>query len=308
MDEKNRKVIEDFLYLGMFKLDGEVLEFKKYSNSNNTDGSYAIVCNEEIYYLGHNQNVENVFQNIYTKGGSKTNYTFRRITPHIKEELKNGNKVDVYYKNSNEGDNYCEKYKKLFNILPKWNEISTGAKKKAIKGNNRVINRVIKKFLHENKQKIKDLIGKDDEEEFLADKCLHNGYNRNFLVRKMALEKAGNRCALDGYENKKCNYFERENKILNIEKEYYLEVHHLVPIWSTTVLNKVLHKNFTVQDIDILENTVCLCSCCHRKMHYGEYAERFKILRYLYDKNSKNLCKSGINISFEELKELYKGW
>ena len=48
MDEKNRKVIEDFLYLGMFKLDGEILEFKKYSNSNNTDGSYAIVCNEEI--------------------------------------------------------------------------------------------------------------------------------------------------------------------------------------------------------------------------------------------------------------------
>lgn len=304
MDEKNRKVIEDFLYLGEFKLDGEVLNFIKYRNSRNTDGSYAIVCNEKIYYLGHNQNVENVFEKIYIKDWSEDNSTFWRINPYIKNELKNGNKIYAYYIDSNEGDNYCEKYKKVFNVLPKWNKRSTGAKKKAAKERNHVI----EKFLNENKQKIKDLVDKDDEEEFLSDKYLKNGYNRSFSIRKMTLEKAGNKCALDGYENKKCNYFERENKILNIEKEYYLEVHHLVPIWSTAVLNKVLHKNFTVQDIDILENTVCLCSCCHRKMHYGEYAERFKILRYLYDKNSKNLCKSGINISFEELKELYKGW
>lgn len=304
MNDKDKKVIDGFLYLGKFELDGEILKFIRYSNSKKTDGSYAIVCNEEIYYLGHNKNVENVFEKIYTKGGHKTNITFRKINPYIKKELKNGNKIDVYYKDSDEGDNYCEKYKSIFNRLPKWNGKSTGEKKKSLKGKNKII----EKFLNENKQNIKNFIIKDDEEEFLADKYLSNGYNRNFLVRKMALEKAVNKCALDGYGSKKCNYFERENKILNIDIEYYLEVHHLVPIWCIPILNKVINKNFTIQDIDILENTVCLCSNCHRKIHYGEYEERFKMLKYLYDKNRHNLFRRRINISFEELKEIYKGW
>lgn len=74
-----------------------------------------------------------------------------------------------------------------------------------------------------------------------------------------------------------------------------MAAHHLIPL-ST--------QDYFDFSLDIDANIVCLCPNCHRKLHYGNNITRDLIK--LYEDRINYLRLSGIDISFDELIQLYK--
>lgn len=79
----------------------------------------------------------------------------------------------------------------------------------------------------------------------------------------------------------------------NSDKKY-TEPHHLVPM---------AFSDYFDVSLDIEENIVSLCSNCHNQIHYGEGADT--LLNKLYGERKDLLMSVGINISCDQLLELY---
>lgn len=75
----------------------------------------------------------------------------------------------------------------------------------------------------------------------------------------------------------------------------YVEPHHLIPMKYSEKYDNSL---------DVEANIVSLCSNCHNEIHYGRDYET--LLKKLYNARKDSLYKAGINVTFEELKEMYK--
>jgi 5-methylcytosine-specific restriction endonuclease McrA len=105
-------------------------------------------------------------------------------------------------------------------------------------------------------------------------------------------EKAKKSIVLANY---KCDLDKSHVSFITRNGRQYMEAHHLVPL-ST--------QDYFDNSLDVDANIVCLCPNCHRKLHYGE--DIFADLKKLYDARVEYLSKSGIDISFNELIELYK--
>lgn len=110
-------------------------------------------------------------------------------------------------------------------------------------------------------------------------------FRRNPEKAKKSIVLANYKCDLDK---------SHVSFIANIGKPY-MEAHHLIPL-ST--------QDYFDNSLDVDANIVCLCPNCHRKLHYG--ANKTNDLRKLFSQRIENLKKSGIDISFEQLIELYK--
>lgn len=95
--------------------------------------------------------------------------------------------------------------------------------------------------------------------------------------------------------NYKCNIDESHQSFISKRGKPYMEAHHLIPLSA--------QDNFSY-GLDADANIVCLCPNCHRNLHYGKDIK--DMLNKLYDLRVKELEESGINISFDELLELYK--
>lgn len=65
----------------------------------------------------------------------------------------------------------------------------------------------------------------------------------------------------------------------------YLEGHHLVPI--------SIQRNFSLINLDCIQNMVCLCPNCHSQIHYGTREAKLKIFNKIIDKRKKDLEKIG---------------
>ena len=76
----------------------------------------------------------------------------------------------------------------------------------------------------------------------------------------------------------------------------YMEPHHLIPLSE--------QSRFSVS-LDVEANIVSLCSNCHNCVHYGVHAEKSSILRKLFDSRKERLVKCEINITFDELLNMY---
>ena len=74
-----------------------------------------------------------------------------------------------------------------------------------------------------------------------------------------------------------------------------MEAHHLIPMGA--------QDDFGVS-LDVDANIVSLCPNCHRKLHHGANTEGD--LLNLFNQRKKLLEKSGIQISFEDLKKYYE--
>lgn len=74
-----------------------------------------------------------------------------------------------------------------------------------------------------------------------------------------------------------------------------MEAHQLIPIGAQDDFNNSL---------DVDANIVCLCPNCHRKLHYGANIDGD--LLDLFNRQKLLLEKSGIKISFNDLKKYYK--
>ena len=110
-------------------------------------------------------------------------------------------------------------------------------------------------------------------------------YPRDRNVAMNALLHANYKCEVD--QNHPT--FIRKNLDIN-----YTESHHLVPMAYSDLFNVSL---------DVEENIVSLCSNCHNLLHYGR---DFKdILEKLYNERKEDLNKVGIDITFEQLLNMY---
>lgn len=97
------------------------------------------------------------------------------------------------------------------------------------------------------------------------------------------------------YYKFKCNIDETHTSFTTRNGHQYMEAHHLIPFSK--------QDNFE-HSIDCPANIVCLCPNCHRKLHYGANID--EELKKLYSLRKKQLEASGINISFDDLKNMYR--
>lgn len=81
-----------------------------------------------------------------------------------------------------------------------------------------------------------------------------------------------------------------------------MEGHHLIPCTSS---NAELFWSKFKRNIDCVENIICLCPTCHRRIHFGSKEERDTIIKSLYQKQISSLKAVGLDIAFEELLALY---
>jgi predicted HNH restriction endonuclease len=95
--------------------------------------------------------------------------------------------------------------------------------------------------------------------------------------------------------NYQCDLDKSHKTFITKNGKPYMEAHHLIPL-ST--------QDYFDYSLDVDANIVCLCPNCHRKLHYGNNLTNDLIK--LYEDRIHYLRLSGIDISFEELIELYK--
>lgn len=113
------------------------------------------------------------------------------------------------------------------------------------------------------------------------------GYYRSRLIRQEAMRDA----------NYKCEIETSHVTFLNRNNERFVESHHLIPL--------EFQPKF-VNSLDIKENIVALCPNCHRKMHYGQFPDVWPLINDLYKSRHEKLMKMELNISLDDLKEIYR--
>ncbi len=86
----------------------------------------------------------------------------------------------------------------------------------------------------------------------------------------------------------------------NREEKQYMEAHHVIPC---TVENSAKYKGKS--KLDRVENIVSLCPNCHKAVHLGSEDVKKKHLKIIYDKQIQYMKSIGLDISFDELLELY---
>ncbi len=128
----------------------------------------------------------------------------------------------------------------------------------------------------------------DDQPKPLSEYTIEDGkkkYKRSQDILNNALALAEYRCEADC---KNVLFYRKDGK------EKYTEGHHLIPLSS--------QDNFKYS-LDVEANIVSLCPMCHRLLHHG--LNNSSLLKKLYDKRITRLKKCNIDISFEQLLDLY---
>ena len=110
-------------------------------------------------------------------------------------------------------------------------------------------------------------------------------YPRDPKMAAIALRNAGHKCE---------NNVAHECFIRRSSGMPYTEVHHLIPL--------AYHYKFE-KSLDIPENIVSLCSNCHNEIHYGKDAD--SLIKKLFEERKEKLHEAGIEITIEELLEMY---
>lgn len=121
-----------------------------------------------------------------------------------------------------------------------------------------------------------DLLESDDE-------IIYSSVN----IKNQAKAKAGFKCEFDS---------SHETFTAKVDSNQYVEAHHLIPFSK--------RKDFE-NNIDVIENMVCLCPNCHRKIHLAVQDQRRVMLENLYLKRRDNLFRAGIDIEVDDLIRQY---
>lgn len=98
--------------------------------------------------------------------------------------------------------------------------------------------------------------------------------------------------------NHKCEYDNKhEYFISNKTEKNYVEGHHLIPM--------KYQDNFEYS-LDVEANVVALCVVCHKILHLSRIEDKIPIISTLYNLRVKLLKLSGLEISLDELIDLYR--
>lgn len=84
--------------------------------------------------------------------------------------------------------------------------------------------------------------------------------------------------------------------ISEVNKEFYVEAHHLVPMAAQSQFHYTL---------DFADNIVCLCPNCHRKIHHAIDRDKRNLVGDLYERREDRLRKRGIEVEFKQLLTYY---
>ena len=76
----------------------------------------------------------------------------------------------------------------------------------------------------------------------------------------------------------------------------YVEGHHLIPM---------KYQDEFEYSLDVEANVVSLCVVCHKKLHLASMEEKSEIIKKLYETRKEKLKESSIDISLEDLINLY---
>lgn len=306
IDEKdvmrNKAFLKDtgFEEAGNFYLDNGVVRFNSLMKEE-VNGTYAVCVDGIVVYIGNDIRVNRLLSQYLCTGGSETNNTYQRNNPNILESLKQGKVVTANYVESFNGDNFGADYERIMGQRPVWNKQKPRVKK--------CHSRIFEKLTESDKQTFREAIEEDREREVKAQLYLNNSslqVRRDYQEKIKALEKSGDRCALDGFNVQKCVTFARRNIIPGTSTNNYLEAHHLIPLFIKKNVDKINLHNFEYANLDTAENMVCLCSNCHNKIHYGKYEEVEPMLEALYAQKRTDLESKKLNIDMGNLLELYK--
>ena len=112
-------------------------------------------------------------------------------------------------------------------------------------------------------------------------------YPRNLSYAKKALEEANFLCEVDNIH---------ETFISKATNQQYVEAHHLIPLQ--------FQEEF-LYSLDVPANIVSLCPNCHRKLHFASIDKKKDILEKLLINRHDKLKKFAIEISKDELFEIY---
>lgn len=111
--------------------------------------------------------------------------------------------------------------------------------------------------------------------------------------KQMAKERSNYRCILEDSESCADHYFTSKK-----ENQNYMEVHHFIP--------REFASEFE-HTIEILDNYVTLCPCCHRKIHHAVDRERKSMIMTIYNKRKDLLEQHGLHItSPKQVLKFYK--
>ena len=125
----------------------------------------------------------------------------------------------------------------------------------------------------------------------------NDGTSGRTVAKKAYISKQAIRAA-----HYKCAFDETHETFLTNKGVPYMEGHHLIPC---TYSNAEYYWSNFKRNIDCVENIVCLCPTCHRRIHFGSQEEKEAIIKSLYKKQISSLKAIGLNISIEELLSLY---
>ena len=123
------------------------------------------------------------------------------------------------------------------------------------------------------------------------------GTSGRTVVRKAYISKQAIRLA-----HYKCTFDETHETFLTNKGLPYMEGHHLIPC---TYSNAEYYWSNFKRNIDCVENIVCLCPTCHRRIHFGSKEEQDTIIKSLYKKQIPYLKTIDLDISLEKLLSLY---
>lgn len=126
----------------------------------------------------------------------------------------------------------------------------------------------------------------------------NNGVSGRTVAKKAYISKQALRDA-----HYKCMFDEKHKTFLTNKGVPYMEGHHLIPCTSS---NAEYYWSNLKRNIDCVENIICLCPTCHRRIHFGSKEERKNIITSLYNKRIQSLLAVGLDISLEELLSLYQ--
>ena len=76
----------------------------------------------------------------------------------------------------------------------------------------------------------------------------------------------------------------------------YMEAHHLIPMAV---------QDFYENSLDFVNDIVCLCPTCHRKIHYTIDSDKKEMLQVLFKKRKQAYEDKGISITLQDLYKHY---
>lgn len=102
--------------------------------------------------------------------------------------------------------------------------------------------------------------------------------------------------------NYECEVCPDHKTFLTRHRVQYMEGHHLIPCTPSNA--KEFWEEYGV-NIDCIENIVCICPTCHRRIHFGSDADKREMIEQLYAVKKGELESVGIKIDLEDMIKLY---